>query len=83
MSTADTSKKKTSYVVNGCLASVVLYFVLDLSSSGSTLIDYAVIALVAAAISYNVAQLARKLHAAAGPAGAWHVGHTLLFWISG
>ena len=76
-------KKTTSYVVNGCLASAVLYFVLDLSSSGRGWIDYGVIVLVVGAIVYNVVQLARRLHAAAGPAGAWHVGRTVLFWIVG
>lgn len=78
-----TATKRSSNVVNGCLASAVLYFVLDLSSSGRTWIDYAVIALVVAAIAWNVVQLARKLYAAAGAAGAWHVVRTVLFWIIG
>jgi hypothetical protein len=80
---APTTGKRSSYVVNGCLAGAVLYFVLDLSSSGRGWIDFTVIGLVIAAIAWNVAQLARKLHAAAGVAGVWHVLRTLLFWIVG
>ncbi len=77
------TRKRTSYVVNGCLASAVLYFVLDLSSSGRTWIDYTVIGLVIAAIAWNVLQLARKLYRAAGAGGAWHVMRTVMFWIAG
>ena len=78
-----TTGTTSSYVVNGCLASAVLYFVLDLSSDGRTWVDYLVIGAVVAAITWNVVQLARKLFAAAGNAGVWHVLRTLIFWIAG
>jgi len=76
-------KKRSSNVINACLASAVLYFVLDLSSSGRTWVDFTVIGLVIVAIGWNVLQLGRKLYAAAGVAGMWHVQRTVLFWIIG
>ena len=76
-------KKPGSYVVNGALASGVLYFVLDLSASGRTFIDYAVIGLVVTAILWNVVQLSRRLYATGGGKAVWHVQRTVLFWIVG
>jgi hypothetical protein len=49
------------YLVNFVLACGVMYYVLDLSSPGRTTIDWIVIAAVAGAISWNVAQALRNL----------------------
>ena len=54
--------KKTSYLVNAVLASAVMYYVLDLSRSGRTLIDWVVIGLVSCAILWNLIQFGRSLH---------------------
>ena len=75
-------KQTRSYVVNSALAVAVLYWALDLSAGDRTLIDWAVIAVVAAAIAWNVIQLSRRLRALGGPA-VWHVQRTVLFWIIG
>jgi len=76
-------KKQGSYVINGALAGSVLYFTLDLSASGRTLIDYVVIGLVCLAVAFNVVQLSRRLHRAGGARAVWHVQRTVLFWIVG
>jgi hypothetical protein len=49
------------YLVNFVLACGVMYYVLDLSSPGRTVIDWVVIAAVAGAISWNIAQAVRYL----------------------
>jgi hypothetical protein len=76
-------KRRSYAVVNACMASVVLYYVLDLSSSGRTWIDYAVITLVVGAILWNVVQLSIKLRGQCGTAAVWHVQRTVLFWLIG
>lgn len=75
--------RRTSYVVNGCLAAAVLYFVLDLSSPGRSAVDYVVIALVVGAITWNLFRLSQRLHRSNGAKGVWHVQRTALFWIVG
>jgi hypothetical protein len=75
--------RRSYYVVNGALASGVLYYVLDLSSSGRTLIDWAVITLVVGAILFNLVQLGRRLHAFEGARAVWHLQRAVLFWIVG
>jgi FtsH-binding integral membrane protein len=76
-------KRRSFAVVNACMASVVLYYVLDLSSSGRTWVDFAVITLVVGAILWNLVQLGRKLHGQDGAAAVWHVQRTVLFWLIG
>ena len=76
-------KRRTSYVVNGCLAAAVLYFALHLSSSGRTAVDFVVIALVLGAIAWNVFKLSQRLHRSEGTKEVWHVQRTVLFWIIG
>ncbi len=76
-------KRVESQVVNACLASAVLYWVLDLSAGDRTFIDYAVIGAVSLAILWNVVQLSRRLHRAGGAKDVWHVQRTVLFWIVG
>jgi len=77
-----TQKKGHSYVVTALLATAVLYWVLDLSASGRTLIDWTVISLVVSAIAWHVIQLSRRLRVLGG-AAVWHVQRTVLFWIIG
>lgn len=76
-------KQQPLFLVNAALASVVLYYVLELSSSGRTAIDWAVISLVVAAILYNLVQLGRRLHGVGGGKALWHLQRTLLFWAIG
>jgi hypothetical protein len=76
-------KNKGSYLVNGALASVVLFYVLRLSSEGRTAIDWLVIALVCAAILWNVVKLRLILFASGGSKDVWHLTRTLTFWIVG
>jgi hypothetical protein len=76
-------KKPGSYVVNGALASAVLYFALSLSAAGRGPVDYAVIGLVCLAILWNIVQLGRRLHQGGGARAVWHLQRTLLFWIVG
>lgn len=72
-----------SYCVRGLLAAGVLYWVLDLSAANRTWVDYVVIALVVAAIGFNVVQLSRKMRAHGGRRAVWQVQRTTLFWIIG
>ena len=76
-------KKPPLYLVNAGLASVVLYYVLDLSRSGRTAIDWTVIGLVVGAILWNLVQLGRRLHRFGGGRAVWHLQRTALFWIIG
>lgn len=75
--------RRTSYVVNGCLAGAVLFFVLHLSSSGRTVIDFTVIALVLGAIAWNLFKVSQRLYRSDGSKEVWHVLRTVLFWIIG
>lgn len=76
-------KKQPSYVVNGALASAVLYLVLRLSSSGRTAIDWVVIGLVMLAISWNLVRLGQRLYRVGGGRDLWHLQRTILFWVIG
>lgn len=76
-------KKPRSYLVNGVLASGVLYFVLSLSRSGRTAIDWVVIGGVVLAILWNVVNLGRRLYRSGGGKDLWHLQRTVLFWILG
>jgi hypothetical protein len=78
----DRPKPRESYVVNGVLATAVLYWVLDRSSSGRALIDWLVVSAVSLAIVWNIVQLSRRLRVLGG-AAVWHVQRTVLFWIIG
>jgi hypothetical protein len=78
----DRPRRGESYVVNAILASAVLYWVLDLNSSGRTLIDWLIVSAVSLAVAWNVVQLSRRLHVLGG-AAVWHVQRTVLFWIIG
>ena len=80
---SEEKKRPTFFVVNACLASVVLCYVLDLSSPGRTLVDFVVIGLVLAAICWNLFQVSRRLYPEHGAKGVWHVQRTVLFWIIG
>jgi len=59
-------KHRKSLVVNGALASCVLFFVLDLSRSGRGPIDWLVIGAVLLAILWNVVRLGQRLYPYAG-----------------
>ncbi len=48
------------YWVRLAMASVVMYYVLELSKSGRTAIDFIVIGRVGAAILFNMIQLVRR-----------------------
>ena len=72
-----------SYTALALLAAAVLYFALDLSRGDRHLLDYVVISLVVAAFGWNILQLCRRLYAADGGRGAWHVLRTVGFWIIG
>jgi hypothetical protein len=72
-----------SYVVAAVLASMVLYWVLDLSSSGRTIVDYAVIGLVGLAILWNLANLARRLYRLRGARALWTLHATVGLWLVG
>lgn len=76
-------KRPGSFVINGALASGVLFYVFRLSASGRTAIDYTVIGLVVGAILYNIVQLARRLHRTGGRKAVWRVQRTVLFWVIG
>lgn len=70
-----------SYVVNACLASAVLYFVVDLSRGGRSWRAYVVIGVLLAAIAWNVVQVSRTLTAAEGGAAAWRPSRTVGLWL--
>ncbi len=76
-------KRPESHLVNAALASAVLYFVLDLSRSGRSVIDWTVIALVALAILWNLFQLGRRLFRVRGARGVVHLLATVTAWITG
>ena len=59
-------KKPGSYLVNCALACGVLYWVLYLSRSGRTAIDWTVIGLVILAILWNLVKLGQRLNRAGG-----------------
>jgi len=75
--------RRTSYVVNGCLAGGVLYFAFHLSSSGRTAVDDIVIVLIVCAIAWNLFRLSQRLYRSNGSKEVWHVLRTVLFWIIG
>ena len=76
-------KRQPSHVVNGALATAVLYWVLSLSSSGRTAIDWVVIGLVVLAISWHVLRLGQRLYRCDGGKDLWHLQRTTLFWVIG
>jgi hypothetical protein len=76
-------KAPRSYLVNGALASAVLYFVFDLSRSGRTAVEWIVLGIVASAVLYNLVQLGRRLLRVGGGGAVGHLVRTLLFWIGG
>jgi hypothetical protein len=75
--------KQPSYVVNGALASGVLYWVLRLSSSGRSAVDWVVIGLVVLAVSWNLVRLGQRLYRAGGCKALWHLQRVALFWMIG
>lgn len=76
-------KRRFLYSTRALLASAVLYFALDLSRGDRGTIDYVVVALIVAAIAWNVGNLGRRMYAAGGGKGLWAVQRTVLFWIIG
>jgi len=76
-------KPPHSYLVNGALASAVLYWVGDLSRSGRTFVDWMLLGIVASAIVYNLVQLGRRLHRVGGTGAVWHLVRTLTLWVVG
>jgi len=76
-------KQPRSHLVLAFLACGVLYYVIELSASGRTLIDWLVLGLVVLAVLYNLVQLGRRLHHVAGPKAVWHELRTILFWVGG
>lgn len=60
-----------------------MYWVLDLSKSGRTAIDWVVIGAVGLAILWNLFRLGQRLHDSGGGRDLWHLQRTLLFWIIG
>jgi len=75
-------RKQKLYSATTILASVVLYYVLDLSKSGRNTIDWIVITLVVGALAWNLTQLGRRL-ARGGTKEIWHLLGTISFWIVG
>jgi len=75
-------RKQHFYSINAALASGVMYYVLELSKSGRTAIDWAVIGLVSCAILWNLIQLGLRLHSVSHM-NLWHLLRTLTFWIVG
>ncbi|MCP4092715.1 MAG: hypothetical protein GY747_04630 [Planctomycetes bacterium] len=76
-------KNKGSFLINGALACGVLFYVLRLSDVDRTAIDWTVIALVCAAILWNVVKLGHILYCAGGGKYVWYLTRTLTFWIVG
>jgi len=76
-------KKPRSYVVLAILASVAAFYAWRLSASGRGTVDYVVLALIAAAVLWNLVQLGRRLYRFGGRKALWHLQRTLLFWIIG
>ena len=71
------------YSVRALLAGAVLYFALDLSHGDRGTIDYVVLAVVLAAIAWNLVRLGQRLYGAGGNRALWHEQRTVLFWIIG
>jgi len=76
-------KKPRSYLLLAVLASGVLWWVSDLSSSGRSPVDWLVVGVVVAAILWNLLGLGRRLRAAGGDKAVWHELRTLMFWLVG
>ena len=76
-------KKGPLYLVNCALATGVMYYVLDLSKEGRTVIDLTVIGLVSCAILWSLIQLGRRLHWIGGTKDVWHLLRTITFWVVG
>ena len=73
-------KKSPNYLANTLLACGALYYAVDLSRSGRTAIDWAVIGAVVAAVLWNLVRLGQRLWRPGGPQYLWHLLRTLLFW---
>lgn len=76
-------KPPHSHLVNGALASAVLCWIVELSRSGRTVVDWIVLGIVASAILYSLVQLGRRLHRVGGKGAVWHLVRTLVFWVLG
>ena len=76
-------KHPGSHLVNAALASGVLYWVQDLSRSGRSVIDWAVIGLVALAILWHLFSLGRRLYRFAGLRAVMQLLATVAVWIVG
>lgn len=76
-------KRPGSHLVNGALACAVLYFALNLSRSGRTIVDWTVMSLIGLAILWNIFKLGQRLYRLGGGKDLWHLQRTLLFWIIG
>ena len=75
--------KQALYVVYLVLASVVMYYVLNLSQSGRTLFDWSVNGLVSCAILWTLIRLERRLHGLGGVRALSHPLGTIGFWSVG
>lgn len=76
-------KKPRSYLVNGLLASVVLYFAQSLSRGDRHVIDWVVMGLVGLAVLWNLFRLGQRLYGTGGGKDLWHLLRTLLLWVIG
>lgn len=77
------TKRPVSYAARAALAGATLYYAQDLSRGDRHAVDWVVLALVAAAIAWNLVQLGRLLLRAGGGRALWHLQRTVLFWILG
>jgi len=72
-----------SHLALSVLSSGALYWVVDLSRSGRTTVDWIVIGLAIAAILWNLIRLGRRLYRGGGAKGVWHLARTGIFWVIG
>lgn len=73
-------KMRPSYVVNGALASAVLYFAAPLSRGDRGAVDWVVLGLIGLAVLWNLVRLGQRLYGHGGGRDLWHLLRTLLFW---
>lgn len=75
--------KPRSHVALALLASALLYFALDLTTTERGPVDWAVIGAVGGAMLWNLVRLGRRLHAAGGRKAVQHEGRAVTLWLVG
>ncbi|WP_221032616.1 hypothetical protein [Actomonas aquatica] len=76
-------KAPRSYVLNGGLASVVLFYAFRLSHGDRGPVDWIVLTLISLAVLWNIFKAGQRLHRGGGRKALWHLQRTLLFWVVG